>query len=359
MHIKHKLLASLGVITLLTALGTTAVITVQPHEDLIAQATQSQTEAQPSQQLADSVIQPVSSQIKGQLRWNNHGAYVIGDGDTGSANLNTNVSSAPYARNANLDDKHRATYGEALLNKTTRQYLNRSQTGQGRTEFTPVGWKQMNNLANGYSHLYDRGHLLGYALVGGINGFDASESNPQNIVTQTAWANEAGSDTSTGQNYYESLVRKALDQNKTVLYKVKALYNGDELVPRATWIQAKSTDGSLNINAVVPNAENGMNINYQTGEGQLGDNNGNNNNQPANQNTQNQANESSQTQNASNNTSAQPNGPIDNQYPEQNTQNQTLPATGYKHNHKSPIDVSHNIWSAFRTAFTGNNVSVK
>lgn len=359
MHIKHKLLASLGAITLLTALGTTAVITTQPHEDLIAQATQSQTEAQPSQQLADSIVQPISNQIKGQLRWNNHGAYVIGNGDTGSANLNTNVSSAPYTRNANLDDKHRATYGEALLNKTTRQYLNRNQTGQERSEFTPVGWQQMNNLTNGYSHLYDRGHLLGYALVGGINGFDASESNPQNIVTQTAWANEAGSETSTGQNYYESLVRKALDQNKTVLYKVKALYNGDELVPRATWIQAKSTDGSLNINAVIPNAENGININYQTGEGQLGNNNSNND-QSANQNNQqDQTNKSSQESNTSNNDSSQPNGPIDNQYPEQNTQNQTLPATGYKHNYRSPLSISNNIWHAFRTAFTGSNTSVK
>lgn len=216
----------------------------------------------PSKSQAESVLtENVKSQVGKKLKWNGAGAFIV---DNNQPHLNAQISSAPYAVN-HLDSQGRPWQGDAWLNRSTRQYQNRSQTGNGASEWKPAGFLQASNLTNGPRHAYDRGHLLGYALVGGLRSFDASESNQENIATQTAWANEARSTTSTGQNYYEGLVRKALDQNKQVRYRVTDIYDGNNLVPAGAHIQALSSDGSLKINVFVPNVQNNISINYSTG----------------------------------------------------------------------------------------------
>ena len=218
----------------------------------------------PSEKLAESVLtSSIKTQLKtDKIKYNSYGAFII---DNNKSNLNADVTSSPYATNT-LDSQKRAYDGEALLNRTTRQYQNRESTNNGASDWKPIGFIQRKNLGGKYSHAYDRGHLLGYALIGGLKGFDASESNAKNIATQTAWANEARDKNSTGQNYYECLVRKALDQNKTVRYSVKDLYeNKNAKVPAGAWIKAKSKDGSVNFNVFVPNVQSGLKINYNTG----------------------------------------------------------------------------------------------
>lgn len=216
----------------------------------------------PTQVQTDAILKKVAYALKTPV-YNGYGAYTV---NNNKSTLTAKNSTQQFAANT-VDKQGRPTVSNAFLTKASRQYSDRESTGNGASDWTPAGYHQLSDLTGTYRYAYNRGHLLGYALVGNIKGFDASESNKKNIVTQTSWANQAQSATNTGQNYYEGLVRQALDQNKKVRYQVTAMYGKDttNMVPYGTHIQAKSTDGTLNFNVFVPNVQGNITIDYATG----------------------------------------------------------------------------------------------
>lgn len=218
----------------------------------------------PSKQQSDQVIQPIKKNFK-SLTFNNAGAYIVNNNKPNIGKVKPN--GRPWAQNHTQMLSKKPQEADAYLTRQARQYQNRVQTGNGASKWKPAGYIQRSNLSQPYPYAYNRGHLLGYAIVGNIKKFNASESNPQNIVTQTMWANQAGAPNNTGQNYYEGVVRQGLDQNKTIRYKVIPWYASRlEKIPRAIQLEAKSSDNTIQFNVLVPNDQSNINIDYHSGK---------------------------------------------------------------------------------------------
>lgn len=127
----------------------------------------------PTEALAVSVLTPsIKKQLGPDVQWNRVGAYIINRNKT---DLTANVASPPYANNETkwVQEQKVPKRANTLLAKSTRQYQDRSQLKKGYRSFKPAGWHQLHHLKGSYDHAVDRGHLLGYALVGGLKGFDA------------------------------------------------------------------------------------------------------------------------------------------------------------------------------------------
>lgn len=129
---------------------------------------------------------------------------------------------------------------------------------QSISSVSPSGWgynKQYDFVDGGW--LYNRSHLIGYQL-------SSENANEKNLITGTRSFNVDG------MLPFENLTANYLKENKgRVLYRVTPIYEDDNLVANGVQMEACSVVDNckdLNFNVYVYNVEDGISINYGTGE---------------------------------------------------------------------------------------------
>ena len=148
--------------------------------------------------------------------------------------------------------------------KTCWKKANEDDKKDDYSSITPSGFRQKkydtNIVPGGY--IYHRCHLIAWKL----GGIDVDE---RNLITGTQNFNI------NGMKPFEDKVYNYLRENKTnhVLYRVTPYFDGNNELINGVEIEAYSIEdnGDLKFNVYVYNVQDGITINYVTGESKLSD----------------------------------------------------------------------------------------
>lgn len=124
----------------------------------------------------------------------------------------------------------------------------------------PSGWKTVKYDFVDGKYLYNRCHLIGYQLT-------AENANERNLITGTRYMNVEG------MLPFENMVADYIKETGGhVLYRVTPVFEGDNLVASGVQMEAESVEDegeSISFNVYVYNNQEGVDIDYATGESSL------------------------------------------------------------------------------------------
>ncbi len=165
-----------------------------------------------------------------------------------------------YEHYSDLDRLGRCGVAEACLGPETLPA--RGEERESISDVHPSGWHSIRyDFIEGES-LYNRSHLIGWALA-------AENANERNLVTGTRYMNA-----DVMRLYEEEVADYIYDTDNHVFYRSTPVFEGDELVCRGIQVEAYSLeDGGHGIDFSVwcPNVQPGVEIDYATGEARLTD----------------------------------------------------------------------------------------
>ncbi|MFC4770373.1 DNA/RNA non-specific endonuclease [Enterococcus hermanniensis] len=161
------------------------------------------------------------------------------------------LANKAWEKYGDLDKLNRATSAEAMLNQSLMPTAKRGDISNVK----PTGWHNK-KIDKGY--LYNRSHLIGYALSG-------ENDNWKNLITGTAQLNNPE------MLRYEMDIKTYLEKEKNnyVRYSVTPVFRGDELLARGVHMMAQSIgSNTIKFNIYIFNVQEGVTINYADGTSQ-------------------------------------------------------------------------------------------
>lgn len=156
----------------------------------------------------------------------------------------------------NLDYLGRATKAFANISTDLMPTEKRGNIGMVKTS----GWHTVKyDIVDG-KYLYNRCHLIGYQLTG-------ENANENNLITCTRNTN-----TSTMLDMENKVTEYIKKTNNHVLYRVRAIYDGDNLLASGIQMEALSIEDNgkgIKFNIYIYNVQPGIKIDYKTGDSEL------------------------------------------------------------------------------------------
>ncbi|MGM0199238.1 DNA-entry nuclease [Enterococcus sp. DIV1314a] len=162
--------------------------------------------------------------------------------------LDLSLENGSWETYGDLDKLNRATSAEAMLNQDLMPTEKRGDI----SNVEPTGWK---NKKLGKSYLYNRTHLIGFALSG-------ENDNWKNLITGTTQLNNPE------MLRHEMDIKYYLEQDKNnyVRYSVTPIFKDNELLARGVHLMAKSVnDDTIRFNVYIFNIQDGVELNYADG----------------------------------------------------------------------------------------------
>ena len=161
-----------------------------------------------------------------------------------------------FEKYSNLDSLNRCGVAYANVSKETMPTEERGRIGM----IKPSGWHTVkyNNVDGKY--LYNRCHLIGYQLTG-------ENANEKNLITCTRYMNTVGM-----LEFENKVANYVKETNNHVLYRVTPIFEGNNLLASGTQMEAYSVEDQgkgIRFNVYVYNIQEGITIDYKTGESKL------------------------------------------------------------------------------------------